>query len=72
MQNSPGSEKYVVAGLSGLGALLSAFLANTFYQAHRDANKQLTAITLNLSGRGASLQLSVWRGFSTNLLMRIG
>lgn len=41
MQNSPGSEKYVVAGLSGLGALLSAFLANTFYQAHRDANRQL-------------------------------
>lgn len=39
--DNPASEKYVVAGLTGLGALLSAFLANTFYQSHRDANEQL-------------------------------
>lgn len=36
-----GAETYVVSGLSGLGALLSAFLANSFFQSHRDANDQL-------------------------------
>lgn len=53
-----GTEKYVVSGLSGLGALLSAFLANTFYQSHRDANEQLNRYFLSHSGRAAYWQLS--------------
>ena len=35
------SERYVVTGLSGLGALLSGFLAKTFFESHRSANEQL-------------------------------
>ncbi|WP_344687345.1 TRADD-N-associated membrane domain-containing protein [Blastococcus jejuensis] len=37
----PAVNKYVAGGLAGLGALLSAFLSNTFYQAHRAADRQL-------------------------------
>jgi hypothetical protein len=37
----PGSDKFVVAGLTGLGAVLSGFIANTFARSARQANEQL-------------------------------
>ena len=40
-QNDPSANDYVIGGLTGLGALLSAFLGHTFYRTHRDANAQL-------------------------------
>jgi len=55
LQDNPGTGKYVVAGLSGLGALLSAFLANTFYQSHRDANNQLNRYYLEPQRTGRIL-----------------
>jgi hypothetical protein len=41
LKQVPGSEKYVVAGLSGLGAALSGYVANTFVKAARRADRQL-------------------------------
>jgi hypothetical protein len=41
LSQSPGSDQYVVAGLAGLGALLSGFIANTFASSARQANQQL-------------------------------
>jgi hypothetical protein len=41
LKEAPGSEKYVVAGLSGLGAALSGYVANTFVKAARQADRQL-------------------------------
>jgi uncharacterized membrane protein YdcZ (DUF606 family) len=38
---SPGSGEYVVAGLTGIGTLLSAFITGTFYALSRQANRQL-------------------------------
>jgi ABC-type transport system involved in cytochrome c biogenesis permease component len=54
-QDSPASEKYVAAGLSGVGATLSAFLANTFYTAHRAANEQLNRYYLEPQRTGRIL-----------------
>ena len=41
LQQSPASDKYIVAGLTGLGALLSAYLGNTFLMSARRADSQL-------------------------------
>lgn len=41
LKDAPGSEKYVVAGLSGLGAALSGYVANTFVKSARRADRQL-------------------------------
>lgn len=38
---NPASDKYVVAGLTGLGTLLSAYITNTFFVMSRRSNKQL-------------------------------
>jgi hypothetical protein len=54
-QGNTATEKYVVAGLSGLGALLSGFLANTFYQSHRAANDQLNRYYLEPQRTGRIL-----------------
>ncbi len=39
--NATLTEKYLSGGLSALGAVLSTFLAQTFFRSHRDANAQL-------------------------------
>lgn len=54
-QDSPASQRYVAAGLSGLGALLSSFLASTFYKAHADANRQLNLYYLEPQRTGRIL-----------------
>jgi len=41
LQVAPGSDKYVVAGLSGLGAALSGYVADTFIKTARLADEQL-------------------------------
>lgn len=41
LNTGPTTQDYIVGGLSGLGAALSAFLGHTFYRTHRDANAQL-------------------------------
>jgi len=41
LQEAPGSDKYVVAGLTGLGAALSGYIANTFIRTARRADDQL-------------------------------
>ena len=38
---APGSSQYVVAGLAGLGAALSAYISNTFARSARQADQQL-------------------------------
>jgi hypothetical protein len=40
--SDPGPTQFVVAGLAGLGTLLSGFLSGTFFQAHRDAMDQMS------------------------------
>jgi len=50
-----GVEKYIAGGLSGLGSLLSTYLAKTFFQAHRDANKQLNLYYLEPQRTGRLL-----------------
>lgn len=54
-QNIPDSEKYVVGGLSGLGALLSGFLAKTFFASHQAANEQLNRYYLEPQRTGRIL-----------------
>jgi hypothetical protein len=41
LSEAPGSDKYVVAGLSGLGAALSGYVARTFFSSARQADRQL-------------------------------
>jgi hypothetical protein len=41
LQVAPGSDKYVVAGLSGLGAALSGYVADTFIKTARLADEQM-------------------------------
>lgn len=41
LKEAAGSDKYVVAGLSGLGAALSGYIASTFIGTARRANEQL-------------------------------
>ncbi|GAA0511778.1 hypothetical protein Ade02nite_44570 [Paractinoplanes deccanensis] len=41
LSRSTGTDRYVVSGLAGLGALLSGFLANTFAKSVRQAGQQL-------------------------------
>lgn len=41
LREAPGSDKYVVAGLSGLGAALSGYVAHTFVRSARQADRQL-------------------------------
>jgi len=41
LKEAPGSDKYVVAGLSGLGAALSGYIASTFIGTARRADEQL-------------------------------
>ena len=55
--------RYVVGGLSGLGALLSSFLAKTFYRSHQDANQQLNHYYLEPQRTGrilAAERLARW------------
>jgi hypothetical protein len=42
LRQGPGSSAYVVAGLSGLGAVLSGYVADVFLRAARRADEQLT------------------------------
>lgn len=41
LKGAPGSDKYVAAGLSGLGAALCGYIANTFIRTARRADEQL-------------------------------
>jgi uncharacterized membrane protein YidH (DUF202 family) len=48
-------DKYISGGLSGLGAALSAFLAKTFFESHRDANDQMNRYYLEPQRTGRLL-----------------
>ena len=41
LQINPASDKYVVAGLSGIGTLLAVYITNTFFALAKSANKRL-------------------------------
>jgi hypothetical protein len=50
-------DKYVAGGLSGLGALLSGFLANTFFASAKDANAQMNRYYLEPQRTGRLLAI---------------
>lgn len=57
-RTEPGTDQYVVAGLTGLGSLITAFLTKTFYDGYDKATKQLSVYYAepNLTGRALAAE----------------
>lgn len=53
-----GTDQYVVAGLTGLGSLVSGYLSRTFYRGYGEATKQLQVYYAepNLTGRALAAE----------------